>query len=291
VVALLAACAPFARATDSIAAGRDGVSGFQHIFVVVMENRSEADAISDPAFAAIAARGGLATNYDAVAHPSLPNYVALVAGSTFGITSDCVTCYVNASNLFGQLASTHVSYDAYLEGVPGPCFLATYGGEDYASKHNPFRYFDDVRDSPTICSHLLPLSDLAPTLRRRAAEVPSFLWVTPDLCHDGHDCSTSVAGAWLTGFVDEVTASAAYRDGGLLIITWDEGVGALGGGGQVATIVLSPATKPGTRVAEPLDHYSVLATVEDNFGLARLGRAAGARNLAAFFNLKVATAR
>ena len=265
--------------------GRSGVSGFLHVFVVVMENRAEADAMSDPAIARIAQRGGLATNYDAVAHPSLPNYLALTGGSTFGITSDCVTCYVNAPNLFSQMAAAHVSYDAYLQGVPGPCFLATYGGNDYASKHNPFRYYDDVRSSPKACSHLRPYTELAVTLRHRASRVPSFVWVTPDLCHDGHDCSTAAAATWLTGFVNEVTASAAYRSGGLLIITWDEGVGSRGGGGQVATIVLSSQTRPGTRVARALNHYSVLATVEDNFGLARLGDAIGAPNLSAFFKV------
>ncbi len=234
----LSALAPVAGSTEA-QFGRSGATGFLHVFVVVMENRTEADAMSDPGIARLAKRGGLATNYDAVAHPSLPNYLALTGGSTFGITSDCVTCYVNAPNLFSQLSAAHVTYDAYLEGVPGPCFLATYGGVDYASKHNPFRYYDDVRSSPTLCSHLRPYTELAATLRRPAAKVPSFLWVTPDLCHDGHDCSTSAAAAWLTGFVNQVTASAAYRSGGLLIITWDEGVGSRGGGGQVATIVMS----------------------------------------------------
>ncbi|MFI5036518.1 MAG: alkaline phosphatase family protein [Acidimicrobiales bacterium] len=280
---LLVASASLIAVEAGPASGANPELTFRHVFVVVMENRSFQDVMSDPAIARIAARGGVATTYDAVAHPSLPNYLALAAGSTFGITSDCVTCYVNAPNLLSQLAAAHVSYDAYFEGAPGPCFLATYGGNGYASKHNPFRYFGDVRASRSICSHLRPYSDFAPTLRRPAASVPSFQWVTPNLCHDGHDCSTGVAATWLTGFVNRVTTSAAYRDAGLLIITWDEGVDAVGGGGRVATIVISARVTPGTRVAAPLDHYSVLATVEDAFGLTRLGHARGARSLAAFF--------
>lgn len=264
---------------------------FSHVFVVVMENRSYQSVMSNPAIARIAARGGVATNYFAVAHPSLPNYLALSGGSTFGVTSDCVTCYVRAPNLFSQLAAAHITYDAYLEGVPGPCFLATYGGNDYASKHNPFRYYDNVRSSPSICSHLRSYADFAPTLARPSSKVPSLLWVTPDLCHDGHDCSTAVAASWLTGFVNEVTSSAAYKSGGLLIITWDEGYGSAGGGGQVATIVLSALTKPGTRVGEHLNHYSVLATVQDNFNLTRIGHAAGAPNLAAFFKVSYVATR
>jgi len=265
--------------------GLNPIPAFAHVFVVVMENRSYQSVMGYPPIARLAARGGVATNYDAVSHPSLPNYLALSGGSTFGVTSDCVTCYIQAPNLFSQLAGAHISYDAYFEGAPVPCFLATYGGNDYASKHNPFRYYDNVRSSPSICSHLRPYGDFAPTLARPAAKVPSFLWVTPDLCHDGHDCSTAVAATWLTGFVNRVTSSAAYRDKGLLIITWDEGYGSTGGGGQVATIVLSSLTKPGTRVATHFTHYSLLATVEDNFALTRLGHAAGAPNLSAFFKV------
>lgn len=276
---------PSATATESQFA-LNGVAGFSHVFVVVMENRSYQSVMSNPSIARIAARGGVATNYDAVAHPSLPNYLALSGGSTFGVTSDCVTCYVRAPNLFSQLAGAHISYDAYLEGAPSACFLATYGGTDYASKHNPFRYYDNVRSSASICSHLRPYGDLAPTLARAAARVPRFVWVTPNLCHDGHDCSTGETATWLTGFVNEVTSSAAYKSQGLLIITWDEGSGSTGGGGQVATIVISSLTKPGSRVGASLNHYAVLATVEDNFGLARLGDALGAPNLAAFFKVK-----
>jgi hypothetical protein len=288
MVAGVSLVGPSAQATET-AYGRNGVVGFLHVFVVVMENRSEQSVMANPTMARLATRGGLATNDNAVAHPSLPNYLALAAGSTFGITSDCVTCYVSAPNLFSQLAGAHVSFDAYMEGAPSPCFLATYGGNDYASKHNPFRYFNDVRSSRSLCSHLRPFGDLAATLRRPAAAVPSFIWVTPTLCHDGHDCSTGVAATWLTGFVNQVTASAAFKSGGLLIITWDEGFGSLGGGGQVATFVISQQTKPGTRVATPLNHYSLLATVEDNFGLARLGHAAGARNFSSFFTVKSVT--
>jgi phosphatidylinositol-3-phosphatase len=293
-LAALAAVLALAAAPSAPVGAAAGPT-FSHLFVVVMENRSYAAAMGDPTIAAIARRGALFTNYYAVSHPSLPNYLALTGGSTFGIASDCVTCYVSANNLGQQLTAANVSWDAYLEGVPGPCFLDPYGGSDYAAKHNPFRYFDDVRSSRAACSHLRPLTDLAPTLARPAASVPRFVWVTPDLCHDGHDCSTPIAAAWLKSLVAEVTSSAAYRAGGALVITWDEGdgsaglgasrrAGATGGGGRVPAIVLSTATTPGTRVGAARDHYSLLATVEDVFGLARLAHARGAATLSPAFN-------
>ena len=292
VVALALSAAPLAPAPP---AGAAPLPTFLHLFVVVMENRSYAAAMSDPTVAAIARRGALFTNYYAVAHPSLPNYLAIAGGSTFGVASDCVTCYVSANNLGHQLTAAHVTWAAYLEGAPRPCFLDPYGGSDYAAKHNPFRYFDDVRASRSACAHLRPLTDLAPTLARPAASVPQFVWVTPNLCHDGHDCSTAAAAAWLTSFVDEVTSSPAYRAGAALVITWDEGDGSAGltpsgrasstgGGGQVPAIVLSTSTRPGTHVDAARNHYSLLATVEDLFGLTRLGHARGARTLSAAFN-------
>jgi hypothetical protein len=281
-VALLVAPASAASAAPS--------AGATHVFVIVMENRDAATALADPGIAALARRWGLATRYYATAHPSLPNYLALAGGSTFGVSSDCVTCYVRAPNLESRLVAAHVTFGAYLEGVPGPCFLAPWGGNDYAAKHNPFRYFVDVRSSRALCSRLRPLTDLAVTLRSPASAVPRFVWVTPSLCHDGHDCSTATASAWLRAEVALITSSAAWRSGGALFVTWDEGAGDLGvrggrvvagaGGGQVATLVIAPHTAAGARLATPLNHYSLLGTVEDLLGVARLGRARGAGTLA-----------
>jgi phosphatidylinositol-3-phosphatase len=270
-----------------------GIPAFSHVFEVVMENLGYSSALQTPGLARLARRWASASDYYAASHPSLPNYLALSSGSTHGITSDCVTCFVSAANLFSELANRHVSFDAYLEGVPGPCFLADYGGNDYASKHNPFRYYNDVRGSRSLCSHLRPYNELAGLLRGPPARVPRYVWVTPNLCHDGHDCGAGEASTWLTSFVAQVTSSAAWRDGGVLLVTWDEGFDSSavvngrvvpgGGGGHVLTLVISPAVARGKVVAAPLNHYSLLATVEDALGLPRLGAARGAANFSMFF--------
>jgi phosphatidylinositol-3-phosphatase len=276
-------------------ASTSSVPAFSHVFLIVMENRDYASALADPGVRALAARGVLATNYYGVAHPSLPNYLALVGGSTFGVRSDCVTCYVRAPNLQSQLAAAHVSFGAYLEGAPRSCFLDPWGGTDYAAKHNPFRYFLNVRSSATLCAQLHPLSALAPVLDGPASAVPRMVWITPNLCHDGHDCSTAQASAWLRAEMNAITASAAYRDGGALFVTWDEGEGgvgrasaggasASGAGGHEVTFVLSPAVRAGTTFARAMNHYSLLATVEDAMGVARLGAARGAATFAPIFH-------
>lgn len=275
--------------------GRAGVPAFSHVFVVMMENLDYQSALATPGLSVLAKRYALATNYYGVSHPSLPNYLAISSGSTYGVSSDCTACYVDADNLFSQLQAARISYGAYLEGVPGPCYLAQYGGTDYAAKHNPFRYYDDVRSSRTMCDHLLPYGNLPPLLAGAADKVPRFVWVTPNLCDDGHDCPASTAAAWLTRFVAAVTRSAAWRDNGVLFVTWDESessdaavlphdrVVSSGGGGQVMTLVIAPGLRPGLRVNVPYNHYSLLATVEDAFGLARLRNAASATPMSAFF--------
>src|SRR5487761_2232802 len=237
------------------------VPSFAPRFVIVLENRDYATALADPGVAALARRWALATNYYAVAHPSLPNYLALAGGATFGVTSDCVTCYVTAPNLASQLGAAGVSFGAYLEGAPRTCFLAPYGGTGYAAKHNPFQYFTNVRASASLCARLHPLRALGPQLGGPAARVPRVVWITPNLCHDGHDCATATASAWLRGEVGAITRSAAWRAGGALFVTWDEVVGAAG---------VAPGLARGLRVATPLNHYSLLATVEDAVGVARL---------------------
>ena len=268
-------------------AGREGVPAFAHLFVVVMENLDRQEALAVPAVAALAHRYASADAWYAVAHPSLPNYLALASGSTWGVSSDCTSCIQTGANLATQLSAAGIPWGAYFEGMPGNCFLGPQSPDgSYAAKHDPFAYFTDVRADPSVCAHLQPLHALTPLLApgAPASGVPRFVWVTPDLCHSGHDCGAAAGGAWLSGFVATVTTSAAWADNGALVVTWDEGAdsasassGAItdsGGGGNVLTLVIAPHVRAGLRVGTLFDHYSFLRTVEDAFGLPLLGGAA-----------------
>jgi hypothetical protein len=210
----------------------------------------------------------------AISHPSLPNYLALTAGSTFGISSDCTGCTVNASDLATQLGSAGVSWKAYMEGLPYPCFTAA-GAGDYAKKHDPFVYFMPVTRDAALCAHVVPFAELATD--ELTGGLPRFIWITPNLCHDMHDCSVATGDRFLAGVVPGLL-NALGRNG-LLFLTWDEGSSNAGccraaAGGHVAMIVAGPGAKPGARLTTPSDQYSLLQTIEDVLGLPRLRYAA-----------------
>lgn len=248
--------------------------------VVVMENR-EASQVLDPGQApgvvAIADRYGLATQAYATTHPSLPNYLELIAGTTFGITDDCTTCSVDGPTIVDQLGDAGIDWRAYMEGMPAPCATVVSSPGGYAKKHDPFLYVRHIVSSPALCDRVVPATTLLDDLS--TGRLPPFVWVTPNLCHDGHDCPTRVADAYLAQLVGHVVGSPWFQGGGVVVVTWDEGTtnaGCCGGahGGHVATLVVSPATRPGARLDTPVDGAGILRTIETLYGLPFLGDAA-----------------
>jgi phosphatidylinositol-3-phosphatase len=248
-----------------------------HIAVIVMENKESGDVIGSPEAPfenRLARRYGLATSMYAVAHPSLPNYLALTGGSTFGIDSDCTDCSVPATSLVDQLERAGVNWKAYMEGLPDSCFLGASSG-DYAKKHDPFVYYTRVSSDRARCGRIVPLARL--DADERANDLPTFIWITPDLCHDTHDCSVAIGDRFLSELIPPLLAGLGPR--GLLILTWDEGSSddgccRLASGGHVPTILAGQAVRPGSVIRTPADLYSVLQTVEDLLGLPRLRGAA-----------------
>jgi phosphatidylinositol-3-phosphatase len=223
---------------------------FQHAIVIVLENkdRSQLTARSAPAFTSFARRYARITGYSSVSSPSLPNYLALVSGSTHGIHSDCTSCRMTGETIGDQLAGTGRTWAAYAEGYPS--------SPRFAKKHVPFLYF--ARD----VSHVHPLTSFHRT------QLPDFAFVVPDLCHDMHDCSIATGDAWLRRFV---TPLLSLPDTAIFVV-FDEGRG----GRAVAAEALGTAVRLGSVFASPTDHYGLLRTLEDAWSLPRLGRAATA---------------
>ena len=278
LVLLVGACStgsgPSTARTPSPRASPSAVSsapvlpgGAGHVFVIVMENRSFSQAMAQPYTAELAAKYALATNYHAVAHPSLPNYLALTSGSTWGVTDDAYH-RLPAGGIGAQLTQAGLDWRAYMEGMGGDCLTDT---SDYAVKHNPFAYYGGA-----CPSNVVPLTQLQGDL---AAGSPAFVWITPDLCHDGHDCSAATADDFLRDLVPRLLATQAWQSNGLLLITWDEDDGS--SSNQVPALVIAPSLRIHSS-EHAYDHYSLLATVEDRLGLPRLGKAAQATPMSDF---------
>jgi len=248
--------------------------------VVVMENRDYSSVIGDssaPNTNSLASRFGLATRAYGTSHPSLPNYLELVSGSTFQISDDCTSCSVDGTTLVDQLQGRGVDWRAYMEGAPTPCYLGASSSSGYAKKHDPFVYFAHIRGDPSMCNRVVPGAQLQSDIASN--RLPPFVWLTPDLCNDGHDCSTATADAYLGRLVNAVLSSSWYSAGGVVIVTWDEGEDASGccsgaHGGHIATLVIFAAVHPGARLDTAVDHAGTLRTIEALYGLPPLGDAA-----------------
>jgi len=243
------------------------VPAFDHIFVVIMENHGYDEIIGNPDapfLNLLADSYGVATNYVAVGHPSLPNYLALTSGDTFGITTDCTDCFQQAPNLVvDRVAASGRTWRAYMESMPSPGYLGD--AYPYMQKHNPFVYYDDLRTDPAQLANVVPASQLAADLAT-VPTTPAFGWITPNMLDDMHDGTVAQGDAWLSQQIPALQSAPAWTEQqSLLVITWDENDNAPGN--QVATLVIADQVAPGFRSATAYNHYSLLRTIEVAWGL------------------------
>ncbi|MGH1524523.1 alkaline phosphatase family protein [Leifsonia sp. L25] len=281
-------------------------------------------------------QGVLLDSYYGTAHNSQPNYVAEISGQGPNpqMQADCQTyspfvgsgtaapgqavgdgCVFPSTvkTVADQLTASGRTWKGYMEDMGTPCRHPALGalddtqkakvGDEYAARHNPFMYFQSITGSADCATNDVDLSNL-PTDLATVATTPNLSLITPNLCDDGHDspCVDGRPGglvsadAWLKQWVPKITSSPAFRQDGVLVITFDEsdgpqsdassccnegpgpnsalpGIAGLGGG-RVGALVLSPFVKGGTWSTTPYNHYSLLASIEDTFGLPYLGYAA-----------------
>ncbi len=177
---------------------------FEHIVIIVFENKEFGSVIGSPKmpyFNTLANSYTLLTQYYAVTHPSLPNYLAMIGGDTFGITFDCISCPIpiDKKSLPDLIEASGRTWKTYQEDMPSPCFSGSESG-NYAIKHNPFIYFMEIRLDAKRCNQsIVPLTQLPADIA--AGTLPNFIFVTPDMCNDAHDCDVPIADAWLKNFM------------------------------------------------------------------------------------------
>jgi Phosphoesterase family. len=280
-------CASFSAPTPSPSPTPTGggLASVKHVFVILMENEEASSIIGNaaaPYINSLAATHGLATNYTAVAHPSEPNYLALWSGSTQGVTDDGVYNFGSGTTLADQIEASGRSWHVAAQNVRQSCYTgaSASGGEDgtgtYARKHEPAISWTSVARNPARCANIVDFTHFDPNLG-------NYWFIAPNMCNDMHDCSIATGDAFLASFMPKILASAAYADGGLIVLTWDEGSSRTGGGGKVVTIVLSPLGKAGFSSATAHTHYSLVRTIEDAWSMPCLAHACSANNLSEFF--------
>jgi hypothetical protein len=240
-----------------------GPSPAARVFLIVMENHTPDEALQGTFTAHLAAIGRVANDYHAVAHPSVPNYLALTSGQTWGITDDSYHALPRL-DLGDQLTHAGLRWRAYMEGLTGAgCIDSPL---PYDPGHNPFAFYGGACPAEVV-----PFSSFASDLG--AGDV-RFSWIGPDICHDEHNCSVATGDDWLRATVGMITASPSWKPGSVLFVTWDEDDGS--STNRVLTIVLK-AGYGHAASSMTYNHYSLLATIEDLLGLPRLANAASAR--------------
>ncbi len=308
------------HALTSSASG--SVPVFNHIFQITLENTSIGHILGDttdaPYMNSLVNQGGLAQQFYAWMHPSLPNYFTLTAGSTLGISNDCgstqADCPQNARSIVQNIESSGRSWKAYFESLPpgnSDCgYTRTW---PYTPHYNPFAYYSQIKSSGE-CNHVVPYSNFASDLN--SGSLANYIWISPSLCNDGHlytsssgTCPNGVPSTyppavhntdvWLSQNIPQILQSQAYQNNGLLIITYDEGdddttidsSGCCGGasGGHIFTLLLSPLIHPGTVSNTSETSYNLLKTIETSWSLPSLANEASYAPMSEFFTQSTPT--
>jgi hypothetical protein len=238
-----------------------------HIVVVILENKHRSSVIAQaPYLNKVAAKGANMTHSYGVTHPSQPNYLALFSGSTHGVRSNaCPRHSRKADNLGHQLRTSGLSFIGYSESLPKTGFRGCASGR-YLRKHNPWVNFATLPASTNR-----PFSDFPRNYRK----LPTVAFVSPNMCHGMHDCSIRTGDHWMKQHFDRYVRWA-QRHNSLLIVTFDENAG--GKVKPIFTIIVGANVRPGA-YGERLNHYRLLRTIEEAYGLPPLGRAKGVRPL------------
>jgi phosphatidylinositol-3-phosphatase len=278
-LAASAASAWLAAAVVLLPAGPASAAGpvprFDHVVIVVMENENYNDIIGRtdeaPYLNGLAARGASFSNSFAVAHPSQPDYLALFSGSTQRVTSDkCPQNFKNAPNLGAELISSGQSFAGYSESMPSAGYTGcgSYLSFGYVRAHNPWADFTNVPAARSLTFASFP---------GNYSRLPTVSFVMPNLCNDMHYCSRDTGDSWIKHKLGGY-AQWARSHNSLLIITWDEDGTIFGLGGdsnKIPTIFSGAHVRPGI-YSERTNHYGILRTVEDMYGLPHAGASATA---------------
>lgn len=272
------------EAETDTATETEAVTTGHKVIVIIEENESRSSALKGmPYLNSLATTYGQATHYNAIRHPSLPNYLAIWGGSTFNVTTDCKVgaagCIPTGPSVWGQTLAAGKTAKAYQESMPSNC--DTSGSGRYAPRHGPWPYWTSATERSECNKYDVPLAthlqnDIS------AGTLPITGEITPNLCDDAHDCSLATADGWLKTWIPRLMAGPDYKGGRLtIIVTFDEGSST---NNNIPFVVIDPRVSKKT-VTGTFNHYSLTRWLEDNAGVSHLHNAASAPSLKAAFGL------
>jgi hypothetical protein len=237
---------------------------FNKVMIVVFENTDFQNALKQPYFSSLTKQGALLTNYKALTHPSQPNYVAMISGTTNGVTDDR-NVDLSGKHIGDILEEGGKSWKAYAEDYPGNCFTGATSGK-YARKHVPFLSFLNVTKNPSRCAKIVGLNDFASDLQKQS--LPDYSLYIPNLDNDAHDTGVGFGDKWLKTNFGPILNSKNLPKDLLIVITFDEG--SRFGNNQIYTLMLGGNVKAGAQSAKSYNVYSLLKTIEEELGLSSL---------------------
>jgi len=297
----LSACGGGSSVSGTSGNGSAGgsVPQFAHVLVVVEENHSYNAVIGNssmPYLNGLANANGLATQYFADAHPSLPDYFELTVGegtSITGVEGDAFNGIVSQDNVVRALTAAGKSWECYAEALPADGYLGGDSG-GYVRRHDPFAYLSDVQNSSIQASHIVQFTQLSADIS--SGNLPEYGFIVPDINNDAHDCPAGMttctddqklahADQWLSANIGPLLASSAFKNS-LLIVLFDEGdiLDIQNFGGHVAAVIVSPLAKAGYKSTTFYEHASTLRLMLKGLGVSDLpGAAATAADMSEFF--------
>ncbi|MBK9041058.1 MAG: hypothetical protein IPL83_18225 [Bdellovibrionales bacterium] len=243
-------------------------SHFKKVFVIVFENTSFRETIKQPFFKLLAERGALFKNFSAETRPSQGNYIALVSGNTHNVRTDA-SVTLDVSHVGDLLEGKGLSWKVYAEDYPGNCYLGAKSG-GYARKHVPFLSFKNIQENPDRCARITNSEELEKDIQN--GSLPEYSLFIPNNKNNGHDTGVAYADQWFASRFKDLLGDSRFMSDLLLIVTFDESGFVTGGGKSIYTVAYGDSVIGGIENSTPLNHYSILRLIEDEWALGTLNQ-------------------
>ncbi len=253
---------------------------FDRVLIVVLENRDYTEASADDYLHCLTEKGAYFSNFHGLFHPSYSNYLAMVTGKEIVTHFDRQVDLKNVCSIADLLVSKGLDWKNYAQGYPEPNELSAYPNRcytndrrgRYARKHVPFMSFSSIQDDEEKCCRIVDAGQF--DIDRK--NLPAYAFYSPDMDNDGHDTSLEFASTWLKGFLDPLLDDEAFMKKTLIVVTFDEsGDSSPGADNHIYTVFLGGMVQSNKEVRSNYNHYNVLRTIEENFGLCPLGEGDG----------------